>query len=205
MHKLLAMLIPVLVIALAAGAAIASSGGGKAGTTGASSGGGTDSVAANTGAGQSRAANGSGSSHRGGSSTGVAKQIQVPTQPAVTKGEKWITGPAGQLLSAVNTDAGKISADQRAGKGNAAKDLGAQLAADAKAALDGPMPPVRTAVYRAALEDFEQIGKDTVSGNFGKTSSLLTTADLDIMSVTTAVNVAAPANSAAQVNDPSDG
>jgi hypothetical protein len=202
-HKLLAMLIPVLVIALAAGAAIASSGGGKAGTTAGSSGGGTDSVG--TGAGQGGAVNGSGSSRRGGSSTGVGKQIHVPTQPAVTKGEKWITGPAGQLLSAVNTDAGKISADQRAGQGNAAKDLGAQLAADAKAALDGPMPPVRTAVYRAALADFEQIGKDTVSGNFGKTSSLLTTANLDIVSVTTAVNVAAPANSAAQVNDPGDG
>ena len=123
----------------------------------------------------------------------------------MTTGEKWITGPAGKLLSAVNTDVGKISADQRAGNGNAAKDLGALLTADAKAALDGPMPPVRTAVYRAALEDFEQIGNDTASGNFGKTSSLLTTANLDIMSVTTAANKTAPVNSAAQVNDPSDG
>ena len=88
----------------------------------------------------------------------------MPTQPAATKGEKWLTGPAGKLLSTVNTDVGKISADQRAGMGSAEKAVGALLAADAKAALDGPMPPVRAAVYRTALEDFEQIGDDAVSG-----------------------------------------
>jgi hypothetical protein len=204
-HKLLAILLPVLVVALAVGATLASSGGGKAGTTAASRGGGMDSVAAGTGAGKSGAVNGSGSSPGGGRVTVVGKQVHAPPQPAVTKGEKWITGPAGKLLSAVNIDAGKISADQRAGKGNAAKDLGALLTADAKAALDGPMPPARAAVYRTALEDFEQIGEDAVSGNFSKSGSLLTTANLDIMSVTTAANVTAPVTSAAQVNDPSDG
>ena len=204
-HKLLAMLLPVLVIALAVGATLASSGGGNAGSAAVGSAGGTDSVAASTGAGTSSAAKGNGSSRRGGSPAVVGKQVHVPTQPATTKGEKWLTGPAGKLLSTVNTDVGKISADQRAGKGNAAKDLGASLTADAKAALDGPMPPARAAIYRAALEDFEQIGGDVVSGNFGKTSSLLTTANLDIMSVTTAANVTAPVTSAAQVNDPSNG
>jgi hypothetical protein len=198
------MLIPALVIVLAVGAAvaIAGSGGGKAGSTAASSGGGTGSLAASGGAGKSGAVS-SRSSH-GGSVATVGKQVHAPAQPAVTTGEKWITGPAGKLLSVVNTDVGKISADQRAGNRNAAKDLGALLTADAKAALDGPMPPMRTAVYRAALEDFEQIGNDTVSGNFGKTGSLLTTANLDVMSVTTAANKTAPVTSAAQVNDPSD-
>ena len=204
-HKLLAMLIPVLVIALAAGATLASSGGGNAGPAAAGNGGGTDSVAAGTGAGTSSAVKGSGTSHRGGSPAVVGKQLHVPTQPAATTGEKWLTGPAGKLLSTVNTDVGKISADQRAGMGSAEKRLGALLAADAKAALDGPMPPARAAVYRTALEDFEQIGKDAVSGNFGNSGSLLTTANLDLMSVTTAANTTAPVNSTAQVNDPHDG
>jgi hypothetical protein len=209
-HKLLATLIPVLVIVLAVGAAMASSGGGKAGSTAAGSGGGNDSSAASGGtvssaAGKSGAIAGGGSGHGGGSVTVVGQQVHAPTQPAVTKGEKWITGPAGQLLSAVNTEVGRISADQRAGKDGAAKNLGPLLTADAKAALAGPMPPVRAAIYRTALKDFEQIGTDTASGNFSKTSSLLTTANLDILSVTTAANLAAPANSAAQVGDPSDG
>ena len=204
-HKLLAMLVPVLVIALAVGAAMASSGGGNARPAAAGSGGGTDSVAASTGAGTSSAVKGSGSSHRGGSPAVVGKQVHVPTQPAATKGEKWLTGPAGKLLSTVNTDVGKISADQRAGMGSAEKSLGALLAADAKAALDGPMPPVRAVVYRTALEDFEQIGEYAVSGNFSKSDSLLTTANLDLMSVTTAANTTAPVNSPAQVNDPHAG
>jgi hypothetical protein len=204
-HKLLAMLLSVLVIAVAVGATLASSGGGNPGSAAAGSAGGTDSVAASTGAGTSSAVKGSGSSHGGGKSGGSVKKIHVPAQPAVTKGEKWLTGPAGQLLSTLNTDAGKISADQRAGMGSAGKSLGALLAADAKAALDGPMPPVRAAVYRTALEDFEQIGDDAVSGNSSKSGSLLTTANLDLMSVTTAANATAPVNSPAQVNDPGDG
>jgi hypothetical protein len=206
-HKLLAALIPVLVIVLAAGAAIASSGGGNAGTTAASSAssaGGTVGSAASGGAGKSSAGKSGGSGH-GGSVAVAGKQVHVPVQPAVTTGEKWLTGPAGKLLSAVNTDVGKISADQRAGNGNAAKSLGTLLITDAEAALDGPMPPVRAAAYRTALGDFEQIGRETVSGKFASTSSLLTTANIDVMRVTTAVNVEAPVNSAAQVNDPNDG
>jgi hypothetical protein len=209
-HLLLATLIPVLVIVAAVGAAMASGGGGKTGTTAASGAGGKDGSVAiggtfGSGSGKSGAVAGSGSNHGGGNTTGAGQSVHVPTQAAVTKGEKWVTGSAGKLLSAVNADVGKISADQRAGKDSAAKDLGPLLTADAKAALDGPMPPVDTAVYRAALRDFEQIGKDTASGNFSKTSSLLTTANLDITSVTTAANLAAPVNSAAQVNASGDG
>jgi len=205
-HKLLATLIPVLVIVLTVGAVIASSGGGKTAATAAVSGGGKATSAASSGAGKSGAVALSGSSRRGGNTTGVGRPVHTePTQPAVTKGEKWVTGPAGKLLSAVNADVGKISADQRAGKGSKAKALGARLTADARAALNGPMPPVDTAVYRVALEDFEQIGKDTASGGFSKTSSLLTTANLDIVRVTTAANLAAPVNSPAQVSDPSEG
>ena len=194
-HKPLGTLMPVLVIVLAAGGAVACSGGGTPG-----SGAGT-SAAANSTASSSSSANG----HGGAKVTKASKPVDVPVQAAVTKGEKWLTGPAGQLLSTVNTDEGKISADQRAGKDSAAKSLGPLLTADARAALDGPMPPVRAAIYRTALEDFEQIGQDVVSGNFSKTTSLLTTANLDIMSVTTAANTVAPVNSAAQVGDPNDG
>jgi hypothetical protein len=203
-HKLLAALIPVLVIVLAVGPAVASSGGGTAGSTAAGAGGGPDRVAAGTGA-AGTAAKGSGGAHQGGKSAGVGKQLHVPAQPAVTAGERWLTGPAGHLLGTVNVEVGEISADQRAGNGSAAKSRGASLTADARAALDGPMPPVRASVYRVALQDLEQIGQETVSGNFSKTTSLLTTANLDIMSVTTGANTAAPVNSPAQVNDPNDG
>jgi hypothetical protein len=188
----------VLVIVLAAGGAVACSGGGTPGS-------GAGTSAAVNGGGSSNSSNSSGSSHGSAKVTKAGRQVDVPTQPAVTKGEKWLTGPAGQLLSTVNTDVGKISADQRAGKHSAAKSLGPLLAADARAALAGPMPPVRASVYRVALEDFEQIGQDVVSGNFSKTTSLLTTANVDILSVTTAANTVAPVNSAAQVGDPNDG
>jgi hypothetical protein len=201
-HRLLATLVPVLVIVLVVGAVIVSSGGGQKGNAAD----GNDNSANVSGtAGGGAGSSGTGSGKGSARTTGVGHQVHAPEQPAVTKGEKWIVGPAGKLLTAVNTDVGKISAAQRAGDESAAKNLGPLLSADAKAALDGPMPPVRAAVYRVALEDFEQIGQDTTSGNFSKTSSLLTAANVDIMSVTTAANQTAPVNSAAQVNDPSDG
>jgi hypothetical protein len=202
-HKLLAILVPVLVIVLAAGAAIASTSGGStaSGQGGAGANSGTVDIGS---ASSSPAPTTSGSSHKAGTAD-AGKPVTVATQPATTSGEKWVTGPASRLLGAVNTDVGKISADLQAGKDSAAQKLGALLTADAKAALDGPMPPVDSTVYRAALEDFEQVGTDTTSGDFSKTSPLLTTANVDVMSVTAAANLSAPANPPAQDNDPNDG
>jgi hypothetical protein len=128
--------------------------------------------------------------------------LAAPRQPAVTRGAKWVTGPVDKILTDVNADLGTVDADQRAGKYAAVRISGAQLAADAGAALAGQMPPVDAAIYRSALKDYEQIGVDAASGNFSKASPLVAAATLNLMKVTAAVDQSAPANSSAQVNDP---
>jgi hypothetical protein len=120
-----------------------------------------------------------------------------PPQPAVTRGAKWLTGPAGQLLGAVTADAGRINADRRAGSSGAARRDGTRLAGDASAALRGPMPPVDAALYRSALRDFQRIGTDTASGNFRAASILVGPASLGIATVTAAANPALPVGSPA--------
>ena len=124
------------------------------------------------------------------------------SQAAVTKGEKWVTGRADKLLAAVNADLGRLSAAERAGHDAAARAAGARLAADARAALAGPMPPVQATAYRSALNDLRQAGTDIAGGNFGKAGRLLATGTVILPQVTAAVNLPAPANPPAPVNDP---
>ncbi len=181
----------VLIAVVAVGVVIVSSTAGGKGTTGArnaASSGLSRSVGANAG---KRAL------------TGAGAHVTAPPQAAVTRGAKWVTGPAGKLIASVDGDLGRISADERAGKGEAARGIGGQLISDAKAAERGPMPPVDAAVYRAALKDFEQIGTDTARGDFRAASSLLTAATLGIVTVTGAADSTAPVNSAAALGDPS--
>ena len=120
-----------------------------------------------------------------------------PPQPAVTRGAKWLTGPAGRLLGAVTADAGRINADRQAGSSGAARRDGTRLVAEAAAALRGPMPPVDAALYRSALRDFQRIGTDTASGNFRAASVLVGPASLGIATVTAAANPASPVGSPA--------
>jgi hypothetical protein len=129
--------------------------------------------------------------------------VTAPPRAAVTRGAKWVTGPAGKLIASVDADLGRIGADERAGKSKAAKGIAGQLIADARAADRGPMPPVDAALYRSALKEFEQVGTDTARGDFHAASSLLTAATLGIMTVTAAADATAPVNSAAALNDPS--
>ena len=124
------------------------------------------------------------------------------SQAAVTKGEKWVTGRANKLLAAVNADLGKLSAAEGAGKDAAAQAAGARLAADARAALAGPMPPVKATVYRSALNDLQQAGTDIAGGDSGKAGRLLAAGTVILPQVTAAVNLPAPANPPAPVNDP---
>jgi hypothetical protein len=127
--------------------------------------------------------------------------LAAPPQVPVTRGAKWMTGSAGELLTAVNADLGKVAADQQAGEYSAAKIVGVRLAAAAKAALDGPMPPADAVLYRSALKDFEQVGTDTASGSFSKAGPLLAAANLGLMKVTEAVDL--PAASAPEnMTDP---
>jgi hypothetical protein len=127
--------------------------------------------------------------------------LAAPPQAPVTRGGKWMASSADKLLTAMNADLGKVTADRQAGKYSAAKSAGAQLAAAAGAALGGPMPPTDAVLYRSALKDFQEIGTDTASGSFSKASSLLATANLSLMKVTEAADTPAP-NAPENMTDP---
>jgi hypothetical protein len=124
----------------------------------------------------------------------------VQSVVAVTKGDRWITGHPGQLLAAVTNDIGKVSAAERAGKQSTARAAGTRLAADAKAALQGPMPPAAAKTYRSALNDLERAGTSAASGNFGQAGPLLNAGTVKITKVTAAVNRAAPVAAPGVVN-----
>ena len=115
----------------------------------------------------------------------------------VTKGSKWLDGSGTRLLTAVNADLGKVSAADHAGSHAAARAAGARLAADAAAALGGPMPPVDARVYRSALKNLWTAGWYEAGGRFGQAARLLAVGEADIMRVTAAadrrVSVKAPA------------
>ncbi len=112
----------------------------------------------------------------------------LPETAAVTKGAKWLTGPGGKLLAAVNSDIGRLRTAERARKQGAAKIVGTQLAADAKAALDGPTPPVDAAVYQSALKDFVAAGTSAAGGDFSKATRLSNVGIVGITEVTAAAN-----------------
>jgi hypothetical protein len=158
-HKVSAALLSALVLALAIGIILGVS----------SSGGTTATTAAST-------------SHRAGPT------FILPETAAVTRGAKWLTGPAGKLLTAVNADIGKLGTAERAGQQGAAKIAGTQLATDAKAALDGPMPPADAKVYRSALEDLVRAGTSAARGNLSKVTHSLTAGLTGITEVTATAN-----------------
>jgi hypothetical protein len=141
-----------------------------------------------------------------GSPPGAARPAGGPTTAAdaavVTKGSKWITGPGGKLLDVVNADVGRVSAAGRAGDRAAARAAGGQLAADARAALAGPVPPVDAAAYRSALHDLVTAGSYTASGNFRKASPLLAAGESGITKVTAAADLPDPAHAPAAVTEP---
>ena len=118
----------------------------------------------------------------------TASRPSAAALPAGTKGARWMTGPAGKLLAAVNIDLGKLSAAQRAGQQDAAKSAGTQLAADAQTALGGPMPPADATIYRAGLNDLGKAGTQISSGNSSRAGALLAAGNGNITKVTAAAN-----------------
>ncbi|MBO0837034.1 MAG: hypothetical protein J2P28_16215 [Actinobacteria bacterium] len=86
-------------------------------------------------------------------------------------GSGWLSHT--QLLGRVNSDSAQVSAAERGDHGSAARAAGRRLAADAGAALSGPMPPVDAAGYRLALEQLRAAGADAAGGRFGPGSSQL--------------------------------
>ena len=128
------------------------------------------------------------------------------TAPVATAaGARWLTGPAGRLLTALDADVGRLGAALRSGQHGAAGRAGARLAADARAALDGQAPPADAGIYRSALRDFERAGNDIVSRKYDQASRLIATGNVRITKVTGAANnPARPARSQAAnpVNPP---
>lgn len=112
----------------------------------------------------------------------------APATAMTTSGDKWLTGPAGRLLRAVSADLGRLSTAERAGKPGAARIAGTHLAADAKSALTGPIPPVDAQIYRSALKYFKTASMYAMSGKFRRANTLLNAGDSDIAKVTSAVN-----------------
>lgn len=149
----------------------------------------------------------------GGETTGARTTTAAGGQPTggtapaarvavATVGDEWLSGPAGKLLHAVNADLGTLSTAESAGQGSAAQTDGTRLAADAKAALGGPMPPVDAKVYQAALQDFENTGGYAAGGGFSKATPLLNAAERDITKVTSSVDLPATVRGPAAVIEP---
>lgn len=143
----------------------------------------------------------------GGEVTTASKSAATPSppeQPARTEGARWLAGPAGRLLRAVDADLGRLSAarrgrDRLAASKNAAK----RLVIAASAALDGPMPPSGARLYITALEDFERACRYIEMGDFGAASRLLAAGNTAVMKVTAAADRPPTGHPPAAVNAPS--
>jgi hypothetical protein len=118
----------------------------------------------------------------------VGRTTAAPPVVAFTRGARWLSGPAGALLRAVNADLGRLSTAERSAQPAGVPTAGTQLGTDSRAALDGPMPPVDVKIYRSALQDFSRSGRYAVRGMLGKASALMNAGDSDITKVTSAVN-----------------
>ena len=137
--------------------------------------------------------------------TGAAAASPAPASvAAVLKADKWLAGPSEKLLGTVNTSVVEVSRDVLSGRhGTAVADAGRRLAAAAKAALDGPRPPLDAALYRAALADLRDAGTDAASGHLGAVEPLLIAGTSEIAKVTAAADLVAPAGEPPGAGDPS--
>jgi hypothetical protein len=123
-----------------------------------------------------------------------SKAASAQAATTVTRGSKWVTGSRSKQFTVVNADVARVMAAERSGsRSAAAKSAGVRLAADAAAALHGPMPPVAVAVYRAALQRLETAGSAAASGQFGKQAAhLLTAGEAGLMRVAAAADMPVP-------------
>jgi len=115
----------------------------------------------------------------------------APQTVTVTDGAKWLSGRAGKLLATVNSDLGTLTTAERAGHHSAAKTAGRQLATDAQAAAQGPMPPVAAKAYRSALAELQRAGTQAATSNTTKVTQLLQMGGLHIAKVAAAVDTPA--------------
>jgi hypothetical protein len=123
-----------------------------------------------------------------------SKAASAQAATTVTKGSKWLASSDAKPLSVVNADVAKLMTAERTRHRDAAdKASGSRLAADARIALGGAMPPVAAAEYRAALQRLEAAGSAAASGQFGpKTSHLLAAGVAGLTRVTAAADAPVP-------------
>jgi hypothetical protein len=124
----------------------------------------------------------------------VSHPAPRPDTTAATRGAKWLDGPVGKELNAVNADLVRLATATAASKYGAAKIAGAQLAKDAHTARNSQMPPVDAASYKSALSDLERAGRDAARGDFNTAAPLLNAGTVIITKVTAAVNAPGPAS-----------
>jgi hypothetical protein len=117
-----------------------------------------------------------------------SKAASAQAATTVTKGSKWLASSDAKSLNAVNVDLGQVVAAVHADNHGAAKTAGARLAADARSALGGTMPPVDATAYRSALTDLQRAGILVAGGHFVKAAPLLDAGQAGIMRVTSAAD-----------------
>ena len=119
-----------------------------------------------------------------------AQAANAQAANTVTKGSDWLSGSEAKNLTTVNADLGRVMAEEQKGsRSAAAKAAGARLAADAAAALHGPMPPVDAAGYRLAMQRLTAAGSAASNGKFGpRASELLHAGQAGLMRVTEAAD-----------------
>ncbi len=88
---------------------------------------------------------------------------------SATRAARWLAGPAGQLLSAVSGDLGRLTVAERSRQLGPARLAGLRLTADARAALAGLAPPGGARLYRAALTELVQAGRRAAAGSVPRT------------------------------------
>ena len=141
----------------------------------------------------------------GGKTAGAGHPARAaPREAAVTRGGKWLTGPATRLLAAVNTDLGQLNTAERAGRHQAAQSAGGQLARDARAALSGPTPPGARQALHLRTERLGKGRSDAARGDFSKVARLLLVGNSEIAKVVATLNYPAPASQPGAVSGPNE-
>jgi hypothetical protein len=117
----------------------------------------------------------------------------APVPGSGTRAARWLSGPAGRLLSSVSADLGRLTVAERAANRGTVRLAGLRLSADAKAALLGPAPPRAVRLYRFALTELEQAGRSAAGGRLRAAAASLRAGESTFTKVTAMANSTAGA------------
>ena len=117
----------------------------------------------------------------------------APVPGSVTRAARWLSGPAGRLLSSVSADLGRLTVAERAANRGTVRLAGLRLSVDAKAALLGPAPPRAVRLYRSALTQLERAGRSAATGRPRAAAASLQMGESIFTKVTAMVNAPAGA------------